>query len=176
MGPLSARPAEDAVPAFYRGYVARVPDGDIAATLTAQIDDTASLLAHLSDEQALHRYATGKWSIKEVVGHVADAERVFAYRILRFARGDATPLAGFDENQYVPAGRFDDRSLADLIGEFRAVRAATTVLLRGLPFDSLDRRGTANGVPLTARAIAWTTAGHELHHRHILRERYLPSR
>ncbi|HUG42051.1 MAG TPA: DinB family protein [Longimicrobiales bacterium] len=176
MGALSPRPPADAVPAFYAGYVARVPDGEIDATLATQLDATVALLAPLSEEQALHRYAPGKWSIKEVIGHVADAERVFAYRILRFARGDATPLAGFDENVYVPAGRFDDRPLEDLMAELRAVRAATVALLRGLPPDTLDRPGTANGVPLTARAIAWISAGHELHHRHILRERYLPSR
>lgn len=174
MGALSARP--DAVPEFYSRYVARVPDGDIAGTLATQIDETVALLAGLSEDQAHHRYAPGKWSIKEVLGHVADAERVFAYRMLRFARGDATPLAGFDENAYVPAGRFDDRPLPDLLAELQSVRTATVALLRGLPADALDRRGTANGVAITVRALAWVTAGHELHHRHILAERYLGAR
>lgn len=176
MGGLSARPAEGELPEFFARYVGRVPDGDIARTLEAQLAGTLALVRDLSDDAALHRYAPGKWSIKEVLGHVADTERVFSYRLLRFARGDDTPLPGFDENDWVPAGRFDDRPLAEITDELRAVRAATVTLLRGLPADALDRVGTASGVPLSGRSIAWIIAGHELHHRHILAERYLEPR
>lgn len=172
---MTARPAPGDLPEFYARYAARVPDGDIGAILARQLPDTIALVEGLPDDRALHRYAPGKWSVKEVLGHLADAERVFAYRLLRFARGDDTPLPGFDENVYVPAGCFDARPLADLIEELRAVRAGTVALVRGLPPGALDRGGTASGVALTARAAAWVIAGHELHHRHILQERYLSS-
>lgn len=164
------------MPDFYARYVARVPDGNVAATLATQVDDTVALLADLSDDQALHRYAPGKWSIKDVVAHVADAERVFSYRILRFARADDTPLPGFDETAWASAASADRRPLSDLLAELQAVRASTVALLRGLTADALERTGTANGVPISVRAMAWIVAGHELHHRHILRERYLDSR
>ena len=176
MGGLSRRPGDDEVPEYYRRYTALVPDGDIAAILATQLDETAALVDGLSEEQARHRYAPGKWSIKEVLGHIADSERVFAYRLLRFGRGDATPLPGFDENHYAPAGHFDDRELGDIVGELRAIRAATVALLRGLPDGALDRRGEASGVEIGARALPWIIAGHELHHRTLLRERYLSGR
>ena len=176
MGRLSVRPAPGDFPEYYSRYVSRAPDGDVAATLGTQIDDTAALLSGLSEADALHRYAEGKWSVKEVLGHISDTERVFSYRLLRFSRGDATPLPGFDENAYTPAGRFDDRDLADLLAELRAVRAATVALIHGLPPESLDRRGTASGGSFAVAAIPWIIAGHELHHRQILRDRYLGSR
>lgn len=175
MGALSERPAAADFPEHYSRYVSHVPDGDVAGMLATQLDDTAALLSGLSEADALHRYAEGKWSVKEVIGHIADTERVFSYRLLRFARGDSTPLPGFDENVYVPAGRFDDRDVADLMAELRGVRAATVALVRGLPPESLQRRGEASGGSFTAAAIPWIIAGHELHHRHILRERYLRS-
>jgi uncharacterized damage-inducible protein DinB len=134
--------------------------------------ETQQLLAGVSDAKALHRYAPGKWSVKEVVGHVTDTERVFCYRALRFARADDKPLQGFDENAWVPAGRFDARSLEDLAGELDAVRRATIALLRGLDTEALARRGTANNNPISVRALAWIIAGHERHHVGILHERY----
>lgn len=167
------RPDEEEYQPYYAGYVARVPDGDIVAILATQIDDTLALLRELSDEQALHAYAPGKWSIKEVIGHIADAERVFAYRALRFGRGDATPLAGFDETSYTPAGRFDERPLASLTAELVTVRRATVALFAGLPTDGWTRGGTANDARITVRALAWIAAGHELHHRDILARRYV---
>ncbi|MBW3552644.1 MAG: DinB family protein [Gemmatimonadetes bacterium] len=173
---MSARPAAGDFPEGYSAYVGRVPDGDVGGTLTTQLDDTAALLSGLSEADALRRYAEGKWSVKEVLGHIADTERVFSYRLLRFSRGDSTALPGFDENEYTPAGRFDDRDLADLLAELRAVRAATVALIHGLPPESLHRRGTASGGSFTVAAIPWIIAGHELHHRQILRERYLGSR
>ena len=119
-----------------------------------------------------HRYAPGKWSVSEVVGHLADTERIFAYRALRFARNDATPLAGFDENQFVPPANFDARPLPDLAEELRAVRLASVALFRRLDDAALARRGTANQVEITVRALPWIIAGHERHHVAVLKERY----
>lgn len=171
--PYDARPDPGEYNAYYDRYIALVPPGDIIALLTVQIDDTFALLRDLSEEQALHAYAPGKWTIKEVVGHIMDAERVFSYRALRFARGDQTPLASFDENAYAVAGRFNARPLASLISEFTAVRRATVAFLAGLPADTWVRGGQASDWRVSVRALAWITAGHELHHRNILAQRYL---
>jgi uncharacterized damage-inducible protein DinB len=142
-------------------------------TLERQCVETARLLEKIPESKALYRYAPAKWSIKEVLGHLADSERVFAYRALRFARGDTTPLPGFDEQVYAPAGRFDERSVADLGAELGAVRRATIALFGGLDEEALARRGTANGTEVSVRALAYIIAGHELHHLTVLRERYL---
>ena len=169
---LATRPdSTEHVPYFGR-YTALVPDGSIAETLRKQRDETSALLARVPADLEAHRYAEGKWSVKEVVGHMADAERVFAYRALRIARADETPLPGFDENQYVPAGRFDARTLASLAAEFRAVREATIHLAESLDDAAFSRRGTASGNPISARALLWIVAGHERHHVALLRERY----
>lgn len=167
------RPAPDEFDAFYAGYVARVPDGDLVAILARSGEDAAELLAGLTDEQAERAYAPGKWSIKEVVLHCADAERIFAYRVLRIGRGDQTSLPGWDEQAYAPASRANQRSIASLVEELRTVRAATVTLFDGLPADAWERRGNANGREITLRAVAWITAGHLLHHMAVIRERYL---
>jgi uncharacterized damage-inducible protein DinB len=176
--PVSAdydvRPAPGEFAGFYQKYIERVPAGGIAGLLERQIEATLELLRQLSEEEAAHAYAPGKWTIREVVGHVTDAERVFAYRALRIARADPAGLAGFDENAWVPAGGFGHRPLAALAAELAAVRTATVLLLRGLPDAAWERRGSANGQEVTVRALAWIMAGHELHHRAILEERYLP--
>lgn len=166
------RPAHDEYSQPFARYVERVPDGALVAQLERQASDTASVLGALSEERAAHRYAPGKWSVKEIVGHLADAERVFSYRLLRFARKDPTPLPGFDENPYVEAAEFDRRTLADLLAELAAVRDATLRLLRGLPADASARRGVASGGTLSVRALAYVIAGHELHHREVLKTRY----
>ncbi|OLB16145.1 MAG: hypothetical protein AUH07_01690 [Gemmatimonadetes bacterium 13_2_20CM_70_9] len=158
---------------YYGTYVGKVPDGDLLELLERQRRETQNLLAGLSDTQALHRYAPGKWSIKEVVGHLMDSERVFCYRALRFARADEKPLQGFDEKAWVPAGSFDARPLADLAAELEAVRRATIALFGGFDAAALARKGTANNNEVTVRALAWIVAGHERHHVAILRERYL---
>lgn len=167
------RPAPSEYAEYYQRYVDRVPDGDIVALLATQADDTVALLRDLTDEQALRAYAPGKWTIKQVIGHLCDAERVFSYRAMRIARGDVTPLPSFDENVYAVEGAFDARPLPSLLAEFTAVRRATVALLAGLPHESWARAGMASGWPVTTRACAWITAGHELHHRAILAERYL---
>ncbi len=120
----------------------------------------------------MHRYAPGKWSVKQVVGHLCDGERVFAYRALRFARADRTPLPGFDETLWVPEGNFDARPIDDLALEYRAVRSASIALFASLAPEALARIGVANDTPMSVRALAWTIAGHELHHRGLLIERY----
>jgi uncharacterized protein (TIGR03083 family) len=158
--------------AYYAGYVSRVPPGDLLAHLEKQGRATAAALRSLTPAQAAVRYAPGKWSVAEVLGHVIDSERIFTYRALRIARGDETPLPGFDQDRYAPAGAFDRRSPADVVDELESVRRATLTLLRGLPADAWVRRGTASGHPVTVRALAYIIAGHELHHLEVLRARY----
>ena len=166
------RPEPSEYAPSYEAYVSKVPQGDLLTVLDQQRRDTQQLLAGLPETKALHRYAPGKWSVKEVVGHLADSERVFSYRALRFARADGLPLQGFDEQAWVPAGRFDARPLTDLAGEFAAVRGATIALFRGLDAEALARRGTANNKTVSVRALAWIIAGHERHHVGILHDRY----
>jgi len=167
------RPADTEYASFYAGYIARVPEGDLVSLLAGQMEATAAFLAQLGEARGDHRYAPGKWSIKEVIGHLADGERVFAYRALRFARGDETPLASFDENAWVPQSGCDRRTLEDLAEEFRAVRMATLALARSLSSEAATRTGTASGKTVSVRALIYMIAGHELHHLAILRERYL---
>jgi uncharacterized damage-inducible protein DinB len=167
------RPEPTEFSPYYAGYVARVPDGDIIETLRSQEEATVGLARSLAEEKGSHRYAPGKWSIRQVLGHMADTERIMAYRALRAARGDATPLPGFDENLYVQNARFDERSLASLSDELALVRQGTLAVLAPLNEQELGRAGSANGSPITARALAWIIAGHERHHLAILRERYL---
>ena len=169
------RPGTDEYAPFYAGYVNAVPDGELLMLLRDQLAETEALLREFKGSRADHRYAPGKWSVKEVVGHMADAERIFAYRALRFARGDRTPLPGFDENDFVHGSNFPARALPEIAGELRSVRMATITLFAGLSEEALQRRGLANGVEVSVRALAWITAGHERHHARILRERYLGS-
>jgi hypothetical protein len=166
------RPAADEHAPYYGRYIEQVPGADARAALAAQIEATLEALAPLDEARALHRYAPGKWSVKQVVGHLSDAERVFAYRALRIGRGDATPLPGFDENVYAASGGFDARPLAALLDELRVVRAGTLALFAGFEPAALERRGTANGTPVSVRALAWIVAGHERHHLGVLHERY----
>jgi len=166
-------PGADEYLAYYGAYISRVTEPDVVQLLEAQRRSTAEFLAGLSETQAAHRYAPGKWTIREIIGHLSDAERIFAYRALRIARGDQTPLAGFDENAYVPGGDFERRPLADVAAEFASVRDATLTLVKGLTPDALARRGTASGHPISARALVFIIAGHERHHLGVIRDRYL---
>jgi hypothetical protein len=167
------RPAEGEFLPFYARYVARVPEGDILAILAEQAGETLALLRSVPAERSLHRYAPGKWSVRDLVQHMADTERVMSYRLLRIARGDSTPLAGFAEDDWARVAGADRRDWIDLVDELEAVRAATIALLRGIDAEAAMRRGTANGAEVTVRALAYIIAGHELHHVAILRERYL---
>jgi hypothetical protein len=158
---------------YYGRYITLVTGSDVVAALEDQPRETLALLSTLSEEQGDYRYAPDKWSIKEMLGHVIDAERVFAYRALRFARRDATPLASFEQDDYVRAGSFGDRRVGDLIEEFVAVRRASVWLFRALSPEAWMRRGIASGNPVSVRAVAYIIAGHELHHRMVLKEKYL---
>jgi uncharacterized protein (TIGR03083 family) len=166
------RPESDEIPPHFVGYVGNVPESDPVAALASQIDATAALLRGVSETDALKRYAPGKWSVKEVVGHLADTERIMAYRALRFARGDETPLPGFDETAYVPPAKFDARPLADLISDLRVTRGATLTLFRSFDGDAWRRRGTASGKAVSVRALGYMIPGHERHHVQILKTRY----
>jgi hypothetical protein len=167
------RPADTEYGEYYRRYVQLVPEGNIVAILATQLEDTLALVRNMTDEQARSSYAPGKWSIKSALGHCADTERVLAYRALRIARGDVTPLPGFEQNAFAENAGYDDRPLPSVIAEFAAVRGATVALLAGLPPAAWGREGMASDMPVTVRALAWMIAGHELHHRGILAERYL---
>jgi uncharacterized damage-inducible protein DinB len=167
-----ALPETDEVPSGFRGYIAKVSDRDLGDQLTDQLREVEQLFEQITDQDALARYAEGKWSIKEILGHLSDVERIFTYRLLRISRGDATPLPGFDENAYVPAARSDERPLPMLLTEFRAVRLSTIALLEGLPAEAWARWGETSGNPVTARALAYIIVGHVAHHLGVLRDRY----
>jgi hypothetical protein len=167
------RPQASEYAPYQAGYVASVPEGDIFEILSRQRVEFPEFLKSFGEARGGHRYAPGKWSIKEMVGHVNDTERVFAYRALRFARGDETPLPSFEQDDYVRTGSFDARTLASLADEFSHLRAATLDLFYHLDADALARKGTASGFVVSVRAMAFVIAGHVAHHERMLRERYL---
>lgn len=167
------RPSSDEFNPYYAGYIAQVPDGDVVEALIGGSEIASALLGDLDEEAANHAYAAGKWTVKEVLQHCADAERIFAYRALRIARGDTTPLPGFDENAYVPMSGAANRSIEDILDEFESVRESTVTLLTGLPDEAWSRRGVASNHPVSVRALAWITAGHLLHHLAVIQDRYL---
>jgi hypothetical protein len=167
------RPAAEEYAPFYETYISKVPtDSDPALELTAQLESVPALLAGVTESRAGYRYAPEKWSIKEVIGHLSDSERVFSYRMLRIARADTTPLPGFDENEFMKTAGFDGRTLRDVLAEFTAVRASTLALVRSLDPDAWARRGTANGKTISARALLYIIPGHVNHHMGTLRTRY----
>jgi hypothetical protein len=167
------KPGSDEYAPYYRTYVSLVPENDIVAALEKQAQETVSLLASRKEADGDFSYGPGKWSLKEVLGHLIDSERVFSYRIMRIARNDKTPMEGFEQDDYVQYGPFRRSTLAALVEEFKSVRLATLSLLRGLDEDSWMRRGVANKNEVSVRGIAYIIAGHELHHRKILQEKYL---
>ncbi|MGH7647926.1 MAG: DinB family protein [Gemmatimonadaceae bacterium] len=160
---------------YFDRYISKVPDGDVIELLGAQAGETRAMLGSLSDSDARFRYGPDKWSIKQVVGHLCDTERVMSYRALTFARGDQTVLPSFDENSWVKSSRFDERALSELLDELGAVRAATIALASGLSEDELLRRGRTQSGEYSVRAMVYMIAGHERHHQQILRERYMTS-
>jgi hypothetical protein len=164
-------PAADEYGQHHSRYISLVPSGNILVTLAAQIEETFTVLRGVSEADAVRKQPPYLWSLKDVVGHMTDTERIFAYRALRFARQDPTPLPAFDQDDYVRTAQFDARPLADLLAEFAAVRQASLALFRGLDPDAWHRRGTASGSSISVRAIAHILAGHERHHAAILRSR-----
>ena len=171
--PAPARPESNEYASYYEKYVSLVPDGEVVETLERQGAETLALLRAVPEGRGGYAYEPGKWSVKQVVGHVIDAERVFSYRALRFARGDRTPLPGFEQDVFNSGANFDGRTLSSLAEEFEAVRRSTLELLRHLSPEAWQRRGTASDSEVTVRALAYIIAGHEAHHVRVLRERYL---
>lgn len=158
----------------YAGYVEKVPEGDVLGTLERGVEETRDLLVGLPPSGETHRYADGKWSVREVVGHVADTERLFTFRALHIARGDPAELPSMDQQVWAEGSNAHARPLTDLLDELAAVRRAGLHLFRSLPPEVHDRTGVASGSRFTVRTFPWIVAGHEIHHRRILAERYLP--
>ncbi|HMG34473.1 MAG TPA: DinB family protein [Blastocatellia bacterium] len=169
----SVRPASGEYAQYYEGYISSVPAGDIIKTLQLQMTETLDLLGRIPEERGGFRYDKGKWSIKEVLGHVIDGERIFAYRTLRFARNDQLELQGFEQDDYVASSNSDRRTIAELAREFEHVRLATIDLLGSLDEESWSRTGVANQNRVSVRALAYIIAGHERHHVEVLKTRYL---
>ena len=165
------RPEPSEFASFYAGYIGKVPDSGPAAVMQEQIGELEKLRA-LPEDQANHAYAAGKWTVKELIGHVADAERVFSYRLTRIARGDQTPLAGFDENAWATTAPHGHRRIAAVVDEMIAIRRATLALIDSLDEQTIGNVGVANNNPVSARAICWIMAGHTRHHLGILRDKY----
>jgi len=166
------RPAPDEYAPFYESYIGKVPaDVDVLELLASDHARSEALLRQAGDET--FRYAEGKWSVREVVGHLIDTERVFSFRAAHVARGDGAPLPGMDQEIWASASNAHDRPLAELLAEWSAVRRSTLALFRGLPQEAWDRRGLASGAEVTVRALAAIILGHERHHRQILCQRYL---
>jgi uncharacterized damage-inducible protein DinB len=168
------KPKPGEYPPYASMYVGLLPDdGLLLRHLHEDLHDLVSLVRGIPAERLAHRYAPGKWSIREVLVHVADDERIYAYRALRFARGDATELAGFEQDDYAAASRADERPIDGILDEVASVRAASIALFAGLPDEAFGRGGVANGHPVTVRALAYHLAGHGRHHVNLLRTRYL---
>ncbi|AIQ59748.1 DinB family protein [Paenibacillus borealis] len=168
------RPEQGEYTEFQSRYITLVPpEGDLRVILREQTQQVLALLDGLTEEQGAYRYAPGKWSIKEMIGHLTDNDRIMSYRLLCFARGEQAPLPGYEENDYAAAGGFDRFSLEEMITHYRIVRESTLALLDSLPEDSYTRTGSFGGVAMSVRAQTCLIIGHELHHLRILHERYL---
>lgn len=163
---------EEAAPYYFK-YIDRISTDDVVGEIATQLDETAAFLSSISEEKSLHRYAPEKWSIRQVVSHVNDTERVFLFRAFWFARGFTDPLASYDQDVASAAARADETSWERHLEEFRGVRLATLGFYRNLPTEAWARGGIASGNPFTVRALAYIIAGHAAHHTAILRERYL---
>lgn len=172
-GQAMTRPDRSEHEAYYGRYIDLVPDGDVLDHLENQGTVMAGLLSSLPETSGDYRYAPGKWSLKEVLGHVMDAERVFAFRGLVFSRNDAALFPGMEQDDYARAANYSDRSLASILEEYRVLRGSTLHLFRSFSDDMLLRTGTASGCRFTVRSIMYIVAGHELHHMRSIREKYL---
>ncbi len=168
-----SRPEKNEYATYYEKYVSLVKDEDILSVLRENKIETQNLLAEITEEKSYFRYAEGKWSIKELIGHIIDTERIFAYRALRFARNDQTPIEGFDQDPYIENADFDNCQFTDLIAEFAYVRDSNIFMFQSFPENAWTRSGIASENPVSVRALAYMLAGHELHHINILKDRYL---
>jgi hypothetical protein len=174
--PVISRPDKSEYVPYYEKYISLVPGNDVLTSLRSQGKETSELLSSVSEQKGDYRYAPDKWSVKEVVGHLSDTERIFNYRALRISRNDPTPLEGFEQDDYVSNGSFGQSSLRDLVENLANVRQATISLFRQLSEEAWSRRGVANNAAVSVRALAYIIAGHELHHRKILKEKYFRDR
>ncbi|HUJ22817.1 MAG TPA: DinB family protein [Bryobacteraceae bacterium] len=170
---MTGRPERNEAAPYYFTYIDRITSDDVVGQLELQLEETPAFLRGISEQKSLHRYAADKWSIRQVVNHITDTERAFAFRALWFARNFDTPLPSYDQNISADAARADEFSWASHIEDFRAVRLATITLFRNLPAGAWMRTGIASGNPFTVHALAYIIAGHVVHHRAILEERYL---
>ena len=168
-----AKPEATEMAPYYQKYVDRCAGEDVMGALLDSLKQCRALFARIPTDMGDHRYAPDKWTIKDVLQHMIDAERVFAYRALRFGRNDATPLPGFEEDEYARSANASARPLADLYMETEIVRGSTILLFQSFDDAMLLRQGTANGQPASVRAMGWITAGHMLHHIGVIEERYL---
>ena len=170
---LLQRPLTSEYPKYYVPYVNLVPEGDLLAILSEDLKSTIELLDGISDEEGHFRYAPTKWSIKEVLGHMTDTERIMSYRLLRIGRGDQTALAGFNENDFVEGSQINNQSIKNILEDFIATRKATITLMKNMPSEAWGNKGNANNTEVTTRAIGYIIAGHAIHHKKIIKERYL---
>lgn len=166
------RPEKTEYAEFYAGYVSLVEETDVVSALQTQLTEIEILFAEMAAEKADFRYAPGKWSVRELLGHMIDGERIFSYRALRISRNDQTPLPGFEENSYVENSNFNERSIADLLEEFLYLRQANIIFFKNLDENAWSRIGTASNAQISVRALAFIMVGHVRHHVNILRERY----
>ena len=167
------RPEPNEYDRYYENYVSLVPETDIVAVMENQLNEIENLFAEITEEKSLYAYAAGKWTIKELVGHLIDGERIFAYRALRISRADFTPIEGFEQDGYIENSNFNAAKLTDLIEELLLSRKANLLLFRNLTDEAWSRTGTASDVPVSVRALAFIMVGHIRHHLSVLRRRYL---
>jgi len=167
-------PSADEYAPFYSEYIQRAAEADVPGLLPRQLEVLHSLLDPLTEDQACFRFGPQEWSVKEMIGHIGDVERVFSYRLLRISRKDATPLPGFEQNDYVRESNFDDRTLPDILHEFEFLRRANLIAINNLTDEMLDLRGTASGFPVSVRGLIYMMVGHVEHHIASLHENYLP--
>ena len=167
------RPKEKDYPSYYVPYIQLVPDGDLLSILESDLEETVKLFEGMSETEGEFRYEENKWTIKEVLGHMADTERVMSYRLLRIGRGDQTPLAGFNENLYAKGAQTNRLAIRSILEDFVAARKASITLIKNMPAEAWENKGIANELEITASAIAYIIAGHAMHHKKIVAERYL---
>ncbi|MEO2077941.1 MAG: DinB family protein [Bacillus sp. (in: firmicutes)] len=170
------RPLTSEYPEYYVPYVDLVPEGDLLTILNEDLKSTMALFEGISNEEGHFRYAPDKWSIKEVLGHMTDTERIMSYRLLRIGRGDQTALAGFNENEFVEGSQINNQSINDILEDFVATRKATITLIKNMPAEAWSYKGNANNTEVTTRAIGYIIAGHAIHHKKIISERYLSAK
>jgi len=173
MSALTHRPGPGEYGGHFGNYIEIVPEGNIVDLLAEELKSTSEFLSDIPESKGDIRYAPGKWTLKEVIGHISDTERIMSYRLLRIARGDQTPLPGFDQDAYMNNASFDSYSLADLIDNFITVRRSTLSLVRRLTDEEWARTGTASNTGMSAKALAYVIAGHALHHLRIVKDKYL---